>query len=319
MDADRGEPTVGEPTMSGVVTVALALMGLLTPDGLLLARRLQGSDDLPPLPVTALQATASRLQLDPTPMPSGIAVAYRGAPSRSAKPSSSLWGRRLAYDARWLQDEPTDLEVESPGGDAAARRLVLVPRHRLGLDVAEYLFHGLTVAWLEEQRWQERPGLDSRFMALARQRADLLMPEVPAEARLSCYLGAMADFASQLLAIAHEVDRTRRRWQLQGRDVCELRQADIPLLRLWQQVFQVAQFRGSYLAPAEDVDGTAPPQSGAQGSPPRRWRQSRGLAAEDKTLMVEHLFAGHWSGVAVDDFAELCQPPPDDIGHSPSP
>lgn len=322
--------------MAGLTAVMVTLMSLATADGFLISRQLSAPDDRPSLPLTALQETASRLDLEPRAASADAFVTYLGKPygrsmivALDSKPAENLehpeslpsepsmdalaatdepavnaarppaW-RRLAYAPEVLLG-PAARGSTASGAQVATQPKEFLPRHRLSVDVAEYLFHSLVEAWLEEQRVSA-----SDVLSQARGRADVLMADVPAEVRLSAYLRAVADFSSQLLAVAHEIDRTRRRWQLQGRDVCLLLQPEVPLLRLWQRVFHVAQFRGRYF-----LGSTKPSTEGdaVRQIPSLEWRwaeSKKALEDDDKRWVIESLFEGRWQGDAQLDFVALC-------------
>lgn len=272
--------------MNGGVAALLVVMTWLAPDGFLLGERLQSPDDLPALPLEELVHTAAFLDIEPSMHRGTPYVLYVGHGTRT----QGLWPR-LHYAA----------PVFSPNGDD------FLPRHRLGLDVVEYWAHGLVLAWFDGRRRAQDPYLD-----LATQRAMDVMPEVPQAARLQVYLEAVADFAAQAVSSAHEIDRTRRRWQALGRDICALRQPEIPLMRHWQGLFERAGFRGVYRADGFDEDPVASDdridttgEEAATREP--QWATTRrGLARIDKDLVVQHLFAGRWTGDPEQDFASLC-------------
>lgn len=274
--------------MSGAAAL-LVVMTWLAPDGFLLGARLQSPDDLPALPLETLVHTAAFLDIEPS--------VYHGAPH------TVYLGRGLSDDQLWPQIRYAAMSFRSEEGG-------FPPRHRLGLDVVEYWAHSLTLAWLDAALRGQEP-----YIEQARQRALVVMPEVPQEERLPVYLESVADFVSQIVSVAHEVDRTRRRWQRLGRDICTLRQPEIPLMRHWRGLFEQSSFRGTYRVEASDVgpmslDGRVDPfpamdDDGTADEP--LWATTRqGLARADKDLIVQHLFAGRWKGDSEVDFAALC-------------
>ena len=271
----------------GGVAALLVVMAWLTPDGFLLGSQLQSPDDQPPLPLEELVLAAAFLDIEPAFHRGAPYVVYLGHGA-----SKSLWPRMRYAAAVFLADE---------GG--------FLPRHRLGLDVVEYWTHGLVLAWLTEQRRREAP-----YVRLADQRAKLVMPEVPPELRLQVYLEAVADFAAQAVSVAHEVDRTRRRWQQLGRDLCVLRQPEIPLMRHWRRLFEQASFRGLYPLEASQVgQGSSEWGDGARTTDrpddvdEPRWATTRqGLGKADKDLVLRYLFSGRWQGDPEVDFVSLC-------------
>lgn len=328
--------------MSGFAAAAVALLALGTPDGTLIARQLTSADDRPALPLQTLQSTAARLDLEGQGASVTAFAGYRGRPygrswvlqsSDAAAPSTAEPGGRSPFGPTSDDEIEGREQAEGRSGPAAlgqrqrGRPALLLelehfqvpadpaapahgardfsPRHRWPLDVAEYLFHSLVEAWLEEQR---RAASD--FHGLARQRAAILMAAAPTEVQLSAYLRAVADYSSQLLAVAHEIERTRRRWQQQGRDPCDLLKPEIPLMRLWQRLSGMAQFRGRYLRgkPVESTAATvAPGGEAAAAEWAWQWVGTTGaLQAVDKELINRFLFDGRWTGDPMLDFADLC-------------
>ncbi len=156
----------------------------------------------------------------------------------------------------------------------------------LPVDVAEYYLHALLDARLD----LEQSGSDQAWQQWVKERADLLMADVPESQRRSAYLAAVSDFGAHILSLANEVVRLQHRQRLQGRDVCRSVGHPASLFGLWERSFAVGAFAGHYSTP--------------QGSSSLAWTGL--LERRDKIALVRHVLGLEWSGTAGIDFSMFC-------------
>lgn len=168
---------------------------------------------------------------------------------------------------------------------------------RLAPDSAERLLHALITAHVEQ-----RLRLESGFGAELDRRAGALMAAVPPEHRRQAYAGALVEFASHILSIAHEIGRHQRRRQARGETLCAALEVPVSLFGSWRRALEQGEYRG--YQPAGDAPVGAEVRSGLR--PSTRWVQTEAaLQREDKDWMLR-LLGISWAGDPARDFAFLC-------------
>ncbi|MEM7583878.1 MAG: hypothetical protein AAF560_10895 [Acidobacteriota bacterium] len=263
---------------------------MLAPDGRLIERQLATAEALPAAWTQAVTPQVVIVFHDQADLamaffvpPPALAQRGDGVPGRVADAAPP--GLLASFPAAWLQPRPR-LFLFAPYYLAADG---LVPLTRMPVDVAEYYFHALLAARFA----LEASDSASDWQRWSRQRAELLMAEVPAAQRLTAYRAALSDFGAHLLSIINEIERLQHRRRPGGREICRLVGSPASLFGLWERSFQERAFAGHYPV--------------ASSSPDSGW--SAVLEPQDKIAFVREVLGVAWSGEAATDFADFCGEP----------
>lgn len=282
--------------MLGLIDLVVGFGWLLVPNGFLLERHNEAASKLPADWLRPL-AAESRIAFH----------AQDAWPMALYLPPSPVAGESVPPDpSDRVPDEPAHSGERSagPATVSARPRVVLfapyylatdglVPVSRMPVDVAEYYFHALLEARLDQARRSEASDLG---VVMAR-RAEQSMADVPAPHRLTAYSEAAADYGAHLLSIANEISRLAERHAAKGSSLCHLIEHPASLFGLWRRSFASASYPGRY--PRIDPDDPVA----------RTWVASRSaLTAEDKRFIAARILRSHWTGDPAQDFDWLCEP-----------
>ena len=156
------------------------------------------------------------------------------------------------------------------------------------VDVSEYLFNALILAYLELREVSR----DTAYAATIGRRADQILGAVPPEHRQEAYFHAVADFGSHALSAANQLERSARRHSRRGTDLCQHLDRRASLFGLWERIFGDGFYQARYFEPTQGQALTG------------QWVDTGvGLAREDKRLFMEAVFQGFWSGEKGADLA----------------
>ncbi len=184
------------------------------------------------------------------------------------------------------------------------------PFRDLPVDAAEQLLHALLDVYLAGL-WppSQAAPLDGVGQSL-QQRAEILLPDLPAWAQREAYLAALGDFGAHILSIANEVERLFAR---RGSRLCAAVDLRHTLFGLWTRSFRDGRYAGRYYQPAATRAGDPEPPESPAGGPSLPttgyWVEAAPLTPDDKRLVVEAILGAAWQGDARADLAARhCSP-----------